>query len=278
MIIDKTYEFLKASNAELLYNSKIEKVVLGFFFTAVKLSSGFCGMAKTEIVNNCCNSNKSKRSFGDFSPGKIQGQKVIDLFEKAEKSNIIENVRLATLNAISSEIISRSAYHVIEDKDPIDLLDLSKEKTVCIVGAFQSYINKIAATSNKLFVLELNENAFTEDQKRFYVPAKDYANTFAKSDIIVITGSTIANNTLDDLLASVPENALTILVGPSSSIIPDILFQKGVDIIGSTKILDAEKMFTIISEGGTGYHLFNTCAKKICIVNDSPKTSKKHLA
>ena len=84
MIIDKTYEFLKASNAELLYNAKIEKVVLGFFFTAVKLSSGFCGMAKTEIVNNCCNSNKSKRSFGDFSPGKIQGQRVIDLFEKAE--------------------------------------------------------------------------------------------------------------------------------------------------------------------------------------------------
>jgi uncharacterized protein len=268
MIINETYNFIKSSNAELFRNATIEKVVVGIFFTAVKLSSGFSGIAKTEVESNCCNSHKQKRNFGDFTPGKIQGQKVIDLFEQAGKSDILDNVRLAVLNAISSEIISRSAYHVIEDKDPIDLIDLSKEKTICIVGAFTSYINKIAATSNKLFVLELNENAFEEDQKQFYVPAEHYAKTFSQSDIIIITGSTIANNTLDSLLKSVPEHAQTILVGPSSSFVPDILFQHGVNIIGSTKILDSEKMFTIVSEGGSGYHLFNSCAKKICLLNN----------
>jgi DNA segregation ATPase FtsK/SpoIIIE-like protein len=56
----------------------------------------------------------------------------------------------------------------IEDKDPIELIDLNHKKTICVVGAFQSYINKIAATQNNLFVLELNENAFEENQKQFY--------------------------------------------------------------------------------------------------------------
>ncbi|MGD0710602.1 MAG: DUF364 domain-containing protein [Bacteroidales bacterium] len=267
MIINETYDFIKSANAEMFRNTTIERVVIGIHFTAVKLSSGFAGVAKTEIEDNCCYSSKSKRNFGAFTPGKIHGQKILDLFEKAEKSDILDNVRLAVLNAVSSEMISHLKYKVIEDKDPIDLLDLSKEKTICIVGAFQSYMNKIAATKNKLFVLELNENAFDENQKQFYVPAADYKKTFAKSDIIVITGATLANNTLDTLLDYIPAHTQTILVGPSSSFVPDILFKHKVNIIGSTKILNAEKMFTLIAEGAAGYHLFEYCAKKICIIN-----------
>lgn len=273
MIIKETYQFIRNSNAELFHDTTIEKVVIGVHFTAVKLSSGFAGTAKTEISHNCCHSGKHKRNFGAFTPGNIQGQKIFDLFEYCEKSDIINNVKLAVLNAISSEIISRSTYKVIEDKDPIELIDLTGEKTICIVGAFQSYMQKIAATSNKLFVLELNENAFDENQKHLFVPADRYAETFAKSDIIIITGSTIANNTIDNLISHIPPKAQTILVGPSSSLVPDVLFNHNIDIIGSTKILDADKMFSVISEGGSGYHLFNYCAKKICIVNDTKKTA-----
>jgi uncharacterized protein (DUF4213/DUF364 family) len=268
MIIDKTYNFIKSAATDMFSKTTLEKVMIGVHFTAVKLSSGFAGVAKTEVEGNCSNSAKHKRNFGDFTPGKIHGQKILDLFEKAERSDILDNVKLAVLNAVSSEMISHSKYKVIENKDPIDLIDLTKEKTICIVGAFQSYMDKIAATKSKLFVLELNEKAFNENQKQFYVPAADYAKTFAKSDIIVITGATLANNTLDNLLACMPEHAQTILVGPSSSLVPDILFRHKVSIIGSIKILDPEKMFTLIAEGATGYHLFEYCAKKICIIND----------
>ena len=273
MIINETYNFIRSANDDLFRNTTIDRVVIGIYFTAVKLSSGFAGMAKTEIDFRCCNSYKHKRNFGDFSPGKIQGQKITDIFEKAESTDVINNVRLAVLNAVSAEMISYSKYNVIEDKDPIELLDLSQQKTICLVGAFQSYINKIAETKNKLFVLELNENAFDVNQKHFYVPAEKYAETFSKSDIIIITGATLANDTLDNLLESIPEHAQTILVGPSSSLVPDVLFEHKVDIIGSTRIYEAEQMFTIISEGGTGYHLFGNCAKKICIINDRKKTA-----
>jgi uncharacterized protein (DUF4213/DUF364 family) len=271
MIIDETYNFIKSANAELFQNITIERVMIGIHFTAVKLSSGYSGVATTDININCKHSIKSKRNFGAFSPGKIHGQNLLDLFELEAKLDNIDNVKLAVLNAISAEMISHPPYKVVEDKDPIDLIDLNQGKTICIVGAFQSYINKIASTSNKLFVLELNENAFNENQKQFYVPVDQSAETFSKSDIIIITGATLANNTLDQLLAYVPEHAQTILVGPSSSLVPDVLFKHKVDIIGSTRILDTEKMFSIISEGGTGYHLIEHCAKKICIVNDKKK-------
>lgn len=275
MIIQETYEYLKSNYPDTITNTIIEKAVLGLHFSAVKLSGGFAGMAKTEISHHCCNSFKHNRNFGDFSPGKITGQTVVKLFEHAEDTDIINTLRLAVLNALSSGIISNSNYHIVEDKDPIELVDLNQSKVICLVGAFQTYIKKIAATSNKLMVLELDPNALSYDLRQYYIDAARYRETFSLSDIIFITGATLANQTLDDLLSAIPTRAKTIVVGPSSSMIPDLLFRKNVDIIGSTKITDTEKMFELISEGGAGYHLFNSCAKKTCIINDQKKTPQQ---
>jgi uncharacterized protein (DUF4213/DUF364 family) len=88
------------------------------------------------------------------------------------------------------------------------------------------------------------------------------------SDIVIITGLTLVNNTLDGLLETVKPEAQIIVTGPSSSFIPDILFQHHVKIVGSVSISNPEKMFQVVSEGGAGYHLFEYCAEKITILNE----------
>lgn len=89
------------------------------------------------------------------------------------------------------------------------------------------------------------------------------------SDIIIITGLTLLNNTIDNLLSFIPANKQVVVVGPTAGLIPDILFKHNVSIIGSTKITDPERMFTVVSEGGAGFHLFQYCAKKICVLNEN---------
>ncbi len=280
MIIKETYDLILSKQADIYSKIKIEKVVVGAFFTAVRLSTGHVGIAHTEIDSAESCTKKHQRNFGNFSPGKIMGNTISDFFEYIKnieainKVNILNSVNLAVLNAISAKTIAEGSYHIIEDKDPIDLVNLNGKKTICLVGGFQSYINKISSTNNKLYVLELNENALEGDQKKYYQPASEAKNIFAQSDIIIITGSTLANNTLDELLTFIPESAEAILVGPSSSFIPDVLFSHNIKLIGSTKIIDSEKMFTIVSEGGSGYHLFQCCAKKICILSNGYKTNQ----
>jgi len=273
MIINETYDLLRSKYGDLFTDTTIENVVVGIFHTAVKLSSGYCGVASTDIGNSGC-SNCYKKDFGEFSPGNISGKKILDLFNFSNESRILDIIKLTVLNAVSAEIIDKSNYHIIEDKDPIDLIDLNSNKTICLVGAFQSYIKKISATSNKLLVLELNENAFSEEQKKYYVPENKANSAFSQSDIVVITGATLANNTLDNLLSLIPPKVQIIVVGPTSSMIPDVLFNHNVSIIGSTKIIDSERMFKVIAEGGAGYHLFHYCAKKICLLNDKGNTVK----
>ncbi len=76
------------------------------------------------------------------------------------------------------------------------------------------------------------------------------------------------NNTLDNMLDKIPSSKKVIVVGPTAGLIPDVLFKHGIDIIGSTRILDADKVFHTISEGGAGYHLFHNGAQKICLLNE----------
>jgi uncharacterized protein (DUF4213/DUF364 family) len=248
-------------------NLAISDVRIGVFLSAVLLSDGSCGVSST-ISDTLAHCDKKSRHYGDFSPLKIRGQRVVNLFETDKKSSLIDTLKTAVLNAISSKLLSTSNYRIIENSDPIDLIDLSSKKTITVVGGFQTYIQKISATNNKLYVLELNENALTEEQKQYFIPAEQYANILPSSDIVLITGLTLVNNTIDDLLTSVSPEATVIVTGPSSSIIPDILFENKVNIIGATRITDSDLLFSIVGEAGAGFHLFNYCAQKISILND----------
>ena len=265
MIIEQTYRLLNEKYKSKLENLILSDIRIGLFLTAVRLSDNSYGTSAT-LTDDYPHCTKSKRDFGDFTPFKMRGKKVSDLFETRKESNIILTIKIAVLNAISSGIISSGNYKILENCDPIELLDLNSQKTITIVGAFHSYINKISETKSKLYVLELNPDALADDHKQFYIPAKDYKNIVPDSDIVIITGLTLVNQTIDGLLSAISNNTMVVVTGPSSSIIPDILFANKVNIIGASRITKPEILFDIVSETGTGYHLFEYCAQKISIL------------
>jgi uncharacterized protein (DUF4213/DUF364 family) len=266
MIIKETYDYLKTECDVKVGELKIEEVRAGTHLTAVKLSDSSYGVATT-LIDAHCYIPKGKRDFGGFTPSKIAGGFVSSLFETEKKSNIIDTVKIAVLNAISSKLLTTGRYNIIENTDPIDLIELNN-KTITIVGAFQSYINKLSATNCRLNVLELNKNAFTAEQIKYYVPAEKYKEVIPVSDIVIITGLTLINGTIDGLLEAVRPNTKVIVTGHSSSLIPDVLFKNKVNIIGATRIVDPALLFSVVSEFGAGYHLMNYCAQKICILNE----------
>ncbi len=267
MIIEQTINLLKTKYNHQFENLTVADVRIGVHLTAVLLSDGSCGVASTipDQVSHC---GKNNRDYGDFSPLKIQRQSVSKLLDTEKKSNLTDTLKVAVLNAISSKLIAESQYRIIENSDPIDLIDLSSAKTITLVGGFQTYIQKISETRNRLHVLELDEKALSEAQKKYYIPAAEYASVIPLSEIVIITGLTLVNNTIEGLLASISPGTRVIVTGPSSSIIPDVLFENKVNIIGATRITDPGILFSIAGEAGAGFHLFKYCARKISILND----------
>jgi hypothetical protein len=265
MILEQTYDLLKTRYKNRFENLVVSDIRIGIYLTAVRLSDGSIGTASTLTAEHpFC--KKSNRDFGDLSPLKIKGQKAIEILESEKNSPVISSIKTAVLSAISSEIIISGNYNIVENCDPIDLTDLSPVKTITIVGAFQSYIRKISGTGNKLYVLELSENALPPEQKKYFVPSREYGSILPDSDIIIITGQTLVNGTIDDLLKVISPEAHVIITGPSGNILPDILFQNKISIIGAIRITDPDTLFNIVSEGGAGFHLYEYCARKICIL------------
>ena len=269
MIIDETYSIIKKKYDKRFNEATLEQVVIGIYFTAVKLSSGYSGLAYTNLDSlDCCAYNRSK-GFGDFTPGNFKGRKVVELFTHYNQSCLIKTVELAVMNAISAEMIAESNYKITENLDPIELVDLQGKKRVCVVGAFLSYIKKIAETDCILQIVELNEAVVPEEYKQYLVPSHLSEKAISNSEIIIITGASLANNTLDRLLELISSGSQVIVVGPTSSLIPDVLFARGVNVLGATRITDSDYMLEMVAEGASGFQLFKSCATKICIVNES---------
>ncbi len=268
MIKEETYRYLTTKHKSFVQDLTIEDLRLGLHLAVVRLSDQSVGVAGT-LKDDSVFCRKRDRDFGALTPGRIRGAKVAEVLETDKKSGIISTLQIAVMNAISGTLIRNGNYRILHNTDPVDLLDLKSRKTISIVGAFHSYIERISDTENELFVLEFDENMLAADQKKYFVPAQDYPKVVPLSDIVIMTGLTLVNNTIDGLLKACSPGSTVIVTGPSSCLLPDILFRHHVDIVGGTIITRPEMLFDIVDEGGAAYHLFHYCAEKICIVNGS---------
>lgn len=265
MIIEQTYDLLASEYSYITRELKISDVRVGQYLTAVLLSDGSIGLASS-LEDEHPFLSREERDFGDFTPLKIKGRYIFELLKSTKDSKLVTSLKVAVLNAVSSKMIIPGKYRIVESCDPVNLIDLSGQKTITLVGAFQSYIRKISETNNKLNVLEFNSNAFRDEDKKYYVPASEFRDIIPLSDIIIITGQALVNGTIDELLNFVRKDSEVIVTGPSGSMLPDVLFRNGVDIIGALRITDPDLVFDIVGQGGLGYHLFRYCAQKICIM------------
>ncbi len=266
-ILQQTYNTIIDDSKSNIGNLIIKKVVFGVNMTAIELSDGSIGVAST-LFEKLTRPHKKNRYFGDFSPSKFSGQKVSDLFITDRESDLISTLKISVLNALSAKQRELAGYTILENTDPIDLIEIAPQQNITLVGAFRSYIELLSEKKTNLKVLELNENIFFKEHKKYYVPAEKYIDLLPKSEVIIITGLTLINNTIDGILKAANPNAKIIVVGPTANILPTILFNNGVNIIGATKYSNPNLLYKLISEGANAYHLFKYCAKKICIINE----------
>ncbi len=267
MILEETCDLLRTAHAGDFGKLTVSDVRVGLHMTAVKLSDGSTGIAST-LRSTAPPPRPDKRDFGDFTPGQIRGRSVLALLEYEKRTALADTLRIAVLNALSASRIRSGNYRIEEGTDPIDLADLTPGRSVAMVGAFQSYIRRIAAAGCRLQVLEMDLSIFHDDDLKYFVPAEEYRTVLPKADTVIITGLTLLNGTIDGLLQAVTPGAQVIVTGPSGSILPDVLFRHGVSIVGATQVTDPELAFEVVGQGGAGYHLFRYGARKICILRD----------
>ena len=111
MIIEQTYNLLKSRYKSSIEKLTISDVRIGIYLTAVRLSDNSIGISAT-LTDDQPFCAKRNRDFGDFTPLKIRGQKVLDILENKKDTWLLLSLRMAVLNAISSKHISSGNYKI----------------------------------------------------------------------------------------------------------------------------------------------------------------------
>ena len=247
----------------------VERVVVGLFFTGVKLTNGSAGSCATPIKTIpeavCCPSSAMAMPF----PGKLAGRRAAELAREALSGHGIRRaVGIAALNALADCCWQRRPHPDVELRRGVDAFDATEIHSgdkVVVVGAFVPFLKELKRRGQPFLVLEQDAATLKADELPFFRPAERAAEILPEADVVLITGSTLVNNTLENLLALVrPETRVTI-VGPTVGMLPDALLARGADVLGCVKITDADAFLDLLAEGGSGYHFFGRSAQKLVL-------------
>ena len=248
----------------------VERVVLGLFFTGVKLSNGYGGVCYTPIKAIpeavCCPSSAKAMP----APGRLRGRNAVQFADEALAGSPLQKaLGIAVINALSNEYLAQgpsAAYVVKPGVDPIDELPLSEDAFVVVVGALVPYLRMLKARAKPFCVLEQDPATLKPDEMPFYKPAEQAAEMVPRADVMITTGTTLINGTLEVLLMMARRDARIVVVGPTASMLPDAFFRRGVYAVGGVRVTDPDQLLDVLAEGGSGYHFFGKAAEKVSMV------------
>lgn len=93
--------------------------------------------------------------------------------------------------------------------------------------------------------------------------------TIAAADVLIITGVTLVNRTLQPILAAARPDAEIAVIGPTASLLPDALFARGVRVVGGVRVKKPDELLDVLAAGGSGYHFFEKLAPRMVIEKPS---------
>ena len=174
---------------------------------------------------------------------------VLAKLESLENSVFINSLKTSITSALSYRLMNdgnelkKEGYDVEAYYAPTTaLLDPSRfVKTldkVAIVGFPSWAIHLYAEVTNEVCVTELMDlkqlsvvdfEADEESSIKIF-PAEKNEEVLSSADVVYITGATVVNGTINEILEFSKDAVTRIIYGPSSAFYPKVLFERGVDI------------------------------------------------
>ena len=268
-ILIKTAQLLKDKLALEYDTITIERVMIGLFFTGVKLSNGAGGVSYTPVKDIpqavCCPSSAGRI----FDPFKINGMRIADVLTGLTSIEPIKvSVAIASLNALSARCWDQGIadnYHIQLDADAKDAVRMSDESSIAVIGAFVPILRKLKGREGKWWVIEQDPNTLKSDELKHFIPAYQSEETIATTDVLIVTGVTLVNHTLEEILKVARQDAEIAVIGPTASMLPDLLFERGVRVVGGVWVKKPDELLDVLAAGGSGYHFFGKLAPRIVI-------------
>lgn len=218
-----------------IFGRRISDVRAGLGYTCVMLDDSACGLAYTfrnELAGGC----------GILEgAGNLIGKSCEELLPWAKSNNrLMAAVGLATINAVLNSSLTE-----YEKGNVVSALDVDSSDTFGMVGAFQPILNSIKGKTDNIYVFEQNVASdgvlFSEESIPEHLP---------KCTVVVVTASSIINQTIDGVLAHCGNARNICIVGPSTPLCPDVFKKTGVTLLAGSTVKNPQLVLQTVSQGG----------------------------
>ena len=188
----------------------------------------------------------------------FEGVGVEEFIERANSLNIAERtIGLATINAISQYYFDLSRA---SKEDVVDVIVRENVKSVGIVGNISPIAKTLKERGYDVYVFERNPRLMTDET---------LSDTFEyrllpKMDAVLISGTTLINDTIDLILERSKNAKLKVLVGPTAQALPEF-FEGYLTHVASVKVFDIDSVLTGLKLGTASLLLNSKYSQKYTV-------------
>jgi len=221
--------------------SKIRRYALGEKFAGIMITDGRIGIC---AVLDACVDNAI-----------LKGRKKPDLTDHGHR---------VILNSYFNAIYNYNG-NLPDNSDIINRVDLSVFKDIVMVGYFESLILKLKGKGISFRVYDKDKSIQADDLS----PIDKLPEALAKADAVIITGSSVANNTFSYLVNKTGKNCSVFLLGPSNILHPDMFKYKNIKVVFGSVFERYDNRILDLIEEGHGVKSFLTERNKVFIKHNS---------
>jgi uncharacterized protein (DUF4213/DUF364 family) len=161
----------------------------------------------------------------------------VSALELGSDDPVKEMIGLGAINAICQHIMSETHFPVESAPDPLGLLSVSAGDRVGMVGLFFGLTKAIKKAGAELVVIEKKEKLIDKFPD---LPITTDPSKLSTCNKVLCTGTTLLNNSLDEILSHCSPDAFVSIIGPTAGYFPDPLFSRGVDVVGGRVVRNGE--------------------------------------
>lgn len=170
--------------------------------------------------------------------------KLATLFANEDEADC--SLGLAAINAISQSVFKSCDVPLDSAADSFANLDLQRDDHVGMVGYFPPLVKRLREQQIRLTVIE-KKPQFLQHESNFEV--SDNPDKLISCNKIFSTAATLLNNSIDEILAHASHAEKIIVLGPTASFFPDPLFNRKVNALGGTSIINAKLAISNLKAG-----------------------------
>lgn len=209
-------------------------------FMAVSLESGATGISFVLLPD------EKMEDYAALQPTTFVGKNPQKFaLEFGNDDPVKEMIGLASINAICQHVMNETNFAIDYVTNSLGLLSVSSGDRFGMVGLFSGLIGPIKNAGADLVIIEKNDQLI----KKFPdLPITSDPRKLSTCNKILCTGTTILNNTLDEILAHCSPDAFVSVIGPTAGYFPDPLFARGVDVVGGRVVKDGSQFLQRLAE------------------------------